>query len=82
MTTVTHIHFLLSLLAPAALFSWTLSLVILTGFIWLVRRVLSVEKQDYYHEESLIPLLDDSDEEKQLFPQSDWHQPRRGRLDA
>lgn len=82
MTTVTLVHLLLSLLSPAALFSWTLSLVMLAGFIWLVRRVLSVEKQDYYHEESLIPLLDDSDEEKQLFAQPDRHQVRRGRLDA
>lgn len=82
MTTLTLVHILLSLLPPATLFTWTLNLVMLAGFIWLVRRVLSVEKQDYYREESLIPLLDDSDEEKQLFTEPDRHQVRRGRLDA
>lgn len=82
MTTTTLIHLLVSLFTPAVLFSWTLSLIILTGFIWLVRRILSVEKQDYYREESLIPLNDDSDEEKQLFAQAEHPHPRRGRLDA
>lgn len=82
MISVYSVFFLITQCPPADVLSGCVSLTLLCGFFSLVRHIFSAENLDYYREESLIPLQDDTEEEKHLFAQPDWHPPRQGRLDA
>ncbi len=58
-----------------------LDFLLVVSFLMIVIRVFSPDMCSRYTEESLIPLEDDTDEEKQIFEQPPRY-PFRGRLDA
>lgn len=60
---------------------YTITLLLAAAFLLIVLRVFSPDMSLRYTEESLIPLEDDTEEEKQIFEQPARY-PYRGRLDA
>lgn len=60
---------------------YTLTLLLAAAFLLIVLRVFSPDMSLRYREESLIPLEDDTEEEKQIFEQPARYT-YRGSLDA
>jgi cbb3-type cytochrome oxidase subunit 3 len=77
--TVQLLLLLLSPLSPALILGSVINLVMLAGFLALIKHVFAPEKREYYRQESLIPLEDETEAEKLSSPSS---RPQRIRLDA
>jgi len=60
---------LLSLIAeqPLSFLGWFLNLLSVFSFFLLINRVMNPDREAFYEEESLIPLNDDTPEERELF---------------
>lgn len=72
---------LLSLASPALILGGVINFAMLAAFFALIKHVFAPERREYYRQESLIPLEDETEAEKQAHSSSPSRSPRI-RLDA
>lgn len=70
---------LISLVSPALILGGIINFAMLAAFLGLIKHVFSPERREYYRQESLIPLEDETEAEKLSSHSS---RPQRIRLDA